>query len=159
LLACGIPIFLGLSWNRWAGGAGGFLLGVFWVMASFAQFGSWFNPTLDWLGQVVAGMLAGYIAGALMSTFKMRGKDTLKYALLSAIVAAVVATIFVTSTYVWYAEMFKMSTLPPHGYGTPEAMGMELWDSITYNYFINAAIYGVWGLIGAFMSRVTKWFM
>jgi hypothetical protein len=159
LLACAIPVFLGLAWNRWAGGAGGFLMGVFWVMASFAQFGSYFYPTLDWLGQVVAGMLAGYIAGALMTMYKMRGKDTLKHALIAAIVAAVVATIFVTTTYVWFAEMFKMSTLPPHGYGTPEAMGMELWDSITYNYFINGAIYGVWAIIGALMSRVTKWFM
>jgi len=160
LLACGIPIFLGLAWNRWAGGAGGFLLSIFWVMASFAQFNQYgyFYPTLDWLGQVVAGMLAGYIAGALMTMYKMRGKDSLKYALIAAVMAAVVATIFVTSTYVWYAEMFKMSTLPPHGYGTPEAYGLELWDSITYNYFINGAIYIVWAIIGAFISRTARWF-
>jgi uncharacterized membrane protein YeaQ/YmgE (transglycosylase-associated protein family) len=163
LLACAIPVFLGLAWNRWAGGASGFLLGVFWVMASFAQFGQYFHPTLDWLGQVVAGMLAGYIAGALMTRAKMRGKDTLKQALIAAVVAAVVATVFVTTTYVWYADMFKMSTLPPHGYGgTPEGMpaemSLELWDSITYNYFINGAIYGVWAIIGAFISRVARWF-
>jgi uncharacterized membrane protein YeaQ/YmgE (transglycosylase-associated protein family) len=163
LLACAIPVFLGLAWNRWAGGAGGFLLGVFWVMASFAQFGSYFHPTLDWLGQVVAGMLAGYIAGALMTRAKMRGKDTLKQALIAAVVAAVVATVFVTTTYVWYADMFKKSTLPPHGIGgTPEGypaeLSLPLWDSITYNYFINGAIYGVWAIIGAFISRVARWF-
>jgi uncharacterized membrane protein YeaQ/YmgE (transglycosylase-associated protein family) len=165
LLACAIPVFLGLAWNRWAGGASGFLLGVFWVMASFAQYNQYgyFFPTLDWLGQIVAGMLAGYIAGALMTRAKMRGNDTLKQALIAAVVAAVVATVFVTTTYIWYADMFKMSTLPPHGYGgTPEGMpaemSLELWDSITYNYFINGAIYGVWAIIGAFISRVARWF-
>ena len=160
LLACAIPVFLGLAWNRWAGGAGGFLLSVFWVMASFAQFNQYgyFYPTLDWLGQVVGGMLAGYIAGALMARAKMRGKDTLKHALIAAILAAVVATIFVTATYVWYADMFAMSTLPPAGYGTVEGGAMGLWDSISYNYFINGAIYGVWAIIGAFMSRIARWF-
>jgi hypothetical protein len=103
-------------------------------------------------------MLAGYIAGAMMTRAKMRGKDTLKHALIAAIVAAVVATIFVTATYVWYSPMFKSSTLPPHGTGTPEWGGLELWDSITYNYFINGAIYGVWAIIGAFISRVARWF-
>jgi hypothetical protein len=166
LLACAIPVFLGLAWNRWAGGAGGFLMGVFWTMASFAQFNQYgyFWPTLDWLGQIVAAMLAGYIAGSLMTRAKMRGKDTLKQALIAAVVAAIVATVFVTTTYVWFADMFKMSTLPPHGYGgTPEGMPAEmslsLWDSITYNYFIFGAIYIVWGIIGAFISRTAKWFM
>jgi uncharacterized membrane protein YeaQ/YmgE (transglycosylase-associated protein family) len=158
LLACAIPIFLGIAWNRWAGGAGGFLLSIFWVVASMAQFGEWFIPGVDWLGQVVAGMLAGYIAGALMTRAKMRGNDTLKNALIAAIVAAVVATVFVTTTYIWYSDMFKSSTLPPHGTGTPEWGAMELWDSITYNYFINGAIYGVWAIIGAFISRVARWF-
>jgi uncharacterized membrane protein YeaQ/YmgE (transglycosylase-associated protein family) len=159
LLACAIPVFLGCAWNRWAGGAGGFLMGVFWAMASFAQFGSYFYPTLDWLGQIVAGMLAGYIAGSIMTMYKMRGKDSIKSAIIASLVAAVIATIFVTTTYVWFAEMFKMSTLPPHGYGTPEAYGLELWDSIGYNYFINGAIYLVWGIIGGGMSRVVRWFM
>jgi uncharacterized membrane protein YeaQ/YmgE (transglycosylase-associated protein family) len=166
LLACGIPVFLGLAWNRWAGGAGGFLLSIFWVMASFAQFNQYgaFWPTLDWLGQIVAGMLAGYIAGSLMTRAKMRGKDTLKHALIAAVVAAIVATVFVTTTYVWYADMFKMSTLPPHGYGgepggMPAELSLPLWDSITYNYFINGAIYIVWAIIGAFISRTARWFM
>jgi uncharacterized membrane protein YeaQ/YmgE (transglycosylase-associated protein family) len=163
LLACAIPIFLGLAWNRWAGGASGFMLSIFWVVASMAQFGDWFIPGVDWLGQVVAGMLAGYIAGALMTRFKMQGKDSLKSALIAAIVAAIVATVFVTQTYVWYSDMFKNSTLLPDGTSTdvwgiyPGALAY--WDSVTYNYFINGAIYGVWALIGAFISRVAKWFM
>jgi len=158
LLTCGIPVFLGLAWNRWAGGASGFLLSVLWVFASCAQFGDWFYPTADWLGMIVGGMLAGYIAGALMVRARMRGKDTLKHALIAGIVAAVIACIFVTATYVWYSPMFESSTLPPHGTGTPEWGGMELWDSISYNYFINGVIYGVWSIIAIFISRVARWF-
>lgn len=159
LLCCAIPVFLGLAWNRWAGGASGFLLSILWVVAALGQFGEWFVATADWLGMIVAGMLAGYIAGALMTRSRMRGKDSLKHALIAAVVAGVVATIFTTATYVWYSPMFTSSTLPPHGTGSPEWGGLELWDSISYNYFIQGAIYMVWALIGAFMSRVARWFM
>jgi hypothetical protein len=158
MLGCGIPIFIGLVWNRWAGGASGFLLSTLWVMASLAQFGDWFYPTVDWLGLVIAGMLAGYIAGSLKTRALMRGSDRLKDVLIAVIVAAIVAIIFTTATYVWYSPMFQISTLPPHGTGTIEGGGLELWDSITYSYFINSAIYIVWAIIAAFMSRVASWF-
>ncbi len=159
MLCCAIPVFLGLAWNRWAGGASGFLLSILWVAASLAQFGDWFVATADWLGMIVAGMLAGYIAGALMTRARMRGSDNLKNALLAALVAGTVATIFTTATYVWYSPMFVSSTLPPHGTGTAEYGALELWDSISYNYFIQGAIYLVWAVIGAFVSRTARWFM
>jgi hypothetical protein len=158
LLACAIPVFIGLAWNRWAGGAAGFLLSVIWVMASVGQFGEWFFPTADWLGLIVSGMLVGYIAGALMARSRMRGSDSLKSMLIAALVPAIIAVIFTSATYVWYSPMFISSTLPPHGTGTAEYGGLELWDSITYTYFINAAIYGVWAILGAVVAKVSSWF-
>lgn len=158
MLACAIPVFLGLAWNRWAGGASGFLLSLIFVFAAHGQFGAWFYPTADWLGLIVAGMLSGYIAGALMSRSRMRGSNSLKSMLFAAIVAAIIAVIFTTATYVWYSPMFVSSTLPPHGTGTPEWGALELMDSITYNYFINGAIYGVWGILAAIVAKVSTWF-
>jgi hypothetical protein len=133
MLTCGIPIFIGLAWNRWAGGASGFLLSLIWVFASHGQFGAWFYPTADWLGMIVAGMLSGYIAGALMSRSRMRGSDSLNSMLFAALVAAIIGLIFTTATYVWYSP-------------------------ITYNYFINGAIYLVWAILGAVVAKVSTWF-
>jgi len=71
-----VPLLLGLVWNRWAGGASGFLMGTVWSMWYAVKYGLYsgfvggqsaraFNlgPTL--LGWVLSAMLIGYMAGAL----------------------------------------------------------------------------------------------
>jgi len=70
----GVPLLLGLAWNRWAGGASGFLMGssyARWFQVKYGAFSSGtsprtamgFGPTL--LGWVLSAMLIGYMAGAL----------------------------------------------------------------------------------------------
>jgi len=70
----GVPLLLGLVWNRWAGGASGFLMGsiyAMWFQVKYGAFSSGtsprmamgFGPTL--LGWVLSAMLIGYMAGAL----------------------------------------------------------------------------------------------
>ncbi|MFX0200130.1 MAG: hypothetical protein ACFFCW_28755 [Candidatus Hodarchaeota archaeon] len=147
LLSCGIPVFLGLAWNRWAGGASGFLLSMLYTLSSAAYFGEWFIPTVDWLGLIVSGMLAGYIAGALMMRSRMRGSTSLKSMLIASIVAAIVAIVFTTQTYIWYSPMFKTSI-----------NGMTYLDGVSYSYFINVVIYGLWAIIGAIVAKVASWF-
>src|SRR5512135_1678520 len=60
-----VPLLLGLIWNRWAGGATGFLLGsiyaLYWTPAYRNSHGG--GPIL--LGYVLSAMLIGYMAGAL----------------------------------------------------------------------------------------------
>jgi len=69
-----VPLLLGLVWNRWAGGASGFLMGSIWSMWYAVKFGLYsgsfrssgsinLGPTL--LGWVLSAMLIGYMAGAL----------------------------------------------------------------------------------------------
>ncbi len=145
MLSCGIPIFLGLAWNRWAGGASGFLLSLLYTVSMAAYFGEWFVPTVDWLGLIVSGMLAGYIAGALMTRSRMRGSTSLKSMLFAAIVGAIVAIVFTTQTYIWYSPMFS----PING---------SHFDGVTYNYFINIVIYGVWTILGVIVAKVSTWF-
>ncbi len=74
VITAAVPLFLGLIWNRWAGGASGFLMGAAWSIwyavkdglytGSF-QSGGRINlgPTL--LGWALSAMLIGYMAGAL----------------------------------------------------------------------------------------------
>jgi len=147
ILSCGVPIFLGLVWNRWAGGASGFLLSLLFTLGMAAYYGDYFIPTADWVGLIVSGMLAGYIAGALMTRARMQGSTSLKSMLIASIVAAIVAIVFTTQTYVWYSPMFSDSI-----------NGMSYFDGVTYSYFIYIAIYGVWAIIGAIFGKVASWF-
>ena len=76
VITVAVPLLLGLVWNRWAGGASGFLMGTVWSMWYAVKYGLYsgfaggqsaraFNlgPTL--LGWVLSAMLIGYMAGAL----------------------------------------------------------------------------------------------
>ena len=66
-----VPLMLGLVWNRWAGGASGFLLGsiyaLYWADSYHTSFGGGrivgYGTIL--LGYIVSAMLIGYMAGAL----------------------------------------------------------------------------------------------
>jgi hypothetical protein len=65
-----IPLLLGLLWNKWAGGAAGFIMGTLYYLAYAGYFTSlttlnmWRDPSF--IGNyIVCGILIGYIAGAL----------------------------------------------------------------------------------------------
>ena len=66
-----VPLMLGLVWNRWAGGASGFLLGsiyaLYWADSYHTSFGGGriAGYGIILLGYIVSAMLIGYMAGAL----------------------------------------------------------------------------------------------
>jgi hypothetical protein len=96
LMAClGVPLFLGLTWNQWAGGAAGFVTGTLYYVAnagyniqySIINYGSSLNLYADPSfigGYIVGGILIGYIAGALNNR-SMRIKRMLGAALTASI--------------------------------------------------------------------------
>jgi len=74
VITVAVPLLLGLVWNRWAGGASGFLMGSVWSIWYAVKYGLYsgsfrgggsinLGPTL--LGWVLSAMLIGYMAGAL----------------------------------------------------------------------------------------------
>jgi uncharacterized membrane protein YeaQ/YmgE (transglycosylase-associated protein family) len=147
ILTCAIPIMLGLTWNRWAGGTSGFLCSLLYTLSMAVYYSPYegaFIPTLDWLGMIVAGMLAGYIAGSLMTRARMRGSDNFKNMLIAAIVGASVATVFTTLTYIWFAPMFLM--------------GADYWDAVGLAWFTYIAIYGVWCILATIGAKISTWF-
>jgi len=94
-----VPLLLGLVWNRWAGGASGFLLGGFyamWFAVKYSVFSSGvynsgsmggFGPTI--LGYVLSAMLIGYMAGALN-----KSSENFKRMLISAVIATTIGGVF-----------------------------------------------------------------
>lgn len=67
ILIVGIPMFLGLLWNQWAGGASGFLLGSIYALYWSVQYqGFGYSPTdVTLVGYLVCAIVTGYISGAL----------------------------------------------------------------------------------------------
>ena len=67
IMIVAVPMLLGLIWNKWAGGASGFLLGSIYALW-YGLYGS-MSPTwihnLGLLGYLLSSMLIGYMAGAL----------------------------------------------------------------------------------------------
>ena len=78
MIMFGVPLILGLLWNKWAGGAAGFIMGTFYylamagynIMYSQVTYGAEYAMNLyadpSFIGNyIVGGILIGYIAGAL----------------------------------------------------------------------------------------------
>lgn len=93
-----VPLLLGLVWNRWAGGASGFLLGSIYAMWFAVKYGVFayatvprgstgFGPTI--LGFVLSAMLIGYMAGALN-----KRSENFRRMVISAVVATTVGGVF-----------------------------------------------------------------
>jgi hypothetical protein len=86
-----VPLLLGLIWNRWAGGASGFLMGSLYALYWADQFGristSGFHASAGMvlLGYVLSAMLIGYMAGALSK----RSED-LRRMIISGVIATTI---------------------------------------------------------------------
>ena len=77
MIVMGIPLVLGLLWNKWAGGAAGFIMGGIYYVASAGQFTSSYAVysqgvvNYNFFGDVsmifylVNAVIIGYMAGAL----------------------------------------------------------------------------------------------
>jgi hypothetical protein len=100
ILTVGIPLFAGLIWNKFAGGAAGFLLGSIYALFSndsivWGIAEGWYAPTgmfaadIANLGYVVSAMLIGYMAGALNG-----GSYSFRRMLVASLIAAVICGVF-----------------------------------------------------------------
>ena len=114
VLIAAIPLTLGLVWNRWAGGASGFLMGMFymfyWADTLRSIRGS--GPIL--LAYILSPMLMGYIAGALN-----KHSENFKRILISGVLAATIGGIMLFGIYqlssvnvVLGIEGFLLTALP-----------------------------------------------
>jgi uncharacterized membrane protein len=100
MVVLGVPLFLGLNWSKYAGGAAGFIMGTLYYLAfagynisySTITYGASLNLYADpsFIGNYIVGaILIGYIAGALNNkSFHFKRK------LASALTAAITVGVF-----------------------------------------------------------------
>ena len=96
------PLLVGLIWNKWAGGASGFLLGSIYALW-YGLYGS-MSPTwvhnIGLLGYLLSAMLIGYMAGALNQNSRK-----LSRLLFSGLTAALVGGVLVYGEYGFFVTM------------------------------------------------------
>ena len=135
ILIVGIPMFLGLLWNQWAGGVSGFLLGSIYALYWSIQFsGFGYSPTdISLLGYLVSAMLTGYMAGALN-----RGSYSFRRMLIAAFVSGIIGGVFLMWTQI----------ISPIGMVT----------DIPYNVFITFLPRIIYAVIIPIFATVFGWF-
>ncbi len=115
IMIVAVPMLLGLLWNKWAGGASGFLLGSIYALW-YGLYGSmspaWIH-NISLLGYLLSAMLIGYMAGALNQ------KSTkLSRLLFSGLISGLVGGLFLFFTeqqaqvnlvYGWYGFFITMT--------------------------------------------------
>ena len=101
MIILGVPLILGLLWNKWAGGAAGFITGGMYYLATAGEYNgvyaSYGVTTYNFFGDIsflfwlVNGVIIGYMAGSLnggsMSFKRMLGAG-LTAALTTAVIQA-----------------------------------------------------------------------
>jgi len=99
VLIAAIPLLLGLVWNRWAGGASGFILGsiyaLYWADSYHSPFaGNTFGAGTVLLAYVLSAMLIGYMAGALN-----KHSENFRRMIISGVVAATIGGVLLFGVF------------------------------------------------------------
>lgn len=142
-----IPLFLGLLWNKWAGGAAGFLTGTLYYVASagyniqysMQYYGMTYNLYADpsFIGSYIVGsILVGYIAGALNNR-----STSFKRMLGASLTAVITLSIF----------QFILSYTVAFGAWMTQA------DPL-FSYFVVIAPLAVLGVVAPIIAKVFTWY-
>src|SRR3990172_10883617 len=153
MIVLGIPMILGLLWNKWAGGAAGFIMGGMYYLASAglytgyyasydASFYHNFFGDLSMLGYLVNAVIIGYMAGAICN-----GSTNFKRMLGAGMTSAIItATI---QAFLNYNLALDFAGAPESLLNyTPRAMAQGLWRDASLG------VAGAYGFVLAFVPSI-----
>ena len=153
MIVLGIPLVLGLLWNKWAGGAAGFIMGGMYYVASAGQYTASyatfsqglvnynFFGDISMLFYLVNGVIIGYMAGAINN-----GSMNFKRMLLAGLTAAMV-------TAVIQAYMNYYVSLPV-ARSMAQAAWLDVPNAILVNFVPSIAL----GVIVPILAKVMTWY-
>lgn len=141
MIILGIPMILGLLWNKWAGGAAGFITGGMYYLAeagysngSYAAYNVFtynFYGDLSMLSYLVMAVIIGYIAGSLANG-SMNFKRLLGAGMTAAVITASIQAYF----------NYTISLAPAR------TMNHQMWSSTTY------LVPGLYGFVLQFIPNI-----
>ena len=143
MIVFAIPLILGLTWNKWAGGAAGFIMGTMYYLAYSGYFTSitslnmWRDPSF--IGNyIVCGVLVGYMAGSLNN-----GSFSFKRMLGAGLTAAII---------VGFLQFFFNVTVALYGASSMSASnpGNALFLTMLPNILL--------GIIAPIIAKVMTWY-
>lgn len=148
-ISIGIPVFLGLTWNRWAGGASGFLLGTLYYLAVTG----YYNITgaavdVSWIAYIVGPIVAGYIAGAMIGE---------SFKLVRILIVAIVAALADAALLIWTYDLIHHVFAGFPGGQPYDLVGLQvpLWFYVT---FINMTPPLIFSIFAAIFAKIFSWY-
>ena len=140
MIVLGIPLVIGLLWNKWAGGAAGFIMGGMYYVASaglYTGYYTTYNPPQNFFGDIsmlfylVNAVIIGYMAGALNNK-STNFKRMLGAGLTAAVITALIQVIL----------NYTVSLAPAR------SMAQGLWTDTTLG------VAGLYGFVLAFVPSI-----
>ncbi len=152
MIVLGIPLILGLLWNKWAGGAAGFIMGGMYYVASAGQYNGLYSSmgvtTYNFFGDIsmlfylVNAVLIGYIAGSLSN-----GSTNFKRMIGAGLTAAI--TTAVVQAYMNYSVSLQPA----------RDMAQGSWAADPVNAFVIAFVPSIaLGVIVPILAKVMTWY-
>jgi hypothetical protein len=152
MIILGIPLVLGLLWNKWAGGAAGFIMGGLYYVASAGQYNAVYAAagvtTYNFFGDIsmlfylVNAVIIGYMAGSLCN-----GSTNFKRMLGAGLTAAIITSVI--QAYLNYTISLEPA----------RTMAINSWAqdpvlAITTNFVPSIAL----GVIVPILAKVMTWY-
>lgn len=151
MIVLGIPLVLGLLWNKWAGGAAGFIMGGMYYVASAGLYTGYYagsSPAYNFYGDIsilfylVNAVIIGYMAGSLTN-----GSTNFKRMLGAGLTASIIVAVI-------QAVMNYTISLKPS-----RDMAQGSWTADPVNAFIIAFVPGIaLGVIVPILAKVMTWY-
>jgi hypothetical protein len=162
MIILGIPLVLGLLWNKWAGGAAGFIMGGIYYVANAGQFTAVyavyssgavnynFFGDLSMLFYLVNAVIIGYMAGALNN-----GSSNFKRMLGAGLTAAIITALI--QLFMNYNYSLSPARSMAHQLWT-ETNGAVTAGSLAYGFTLAFIPSIALGVIVPILAKVMTWY-
>jgi hypothetical protein len=152
MIVLGVPLVLGLLWNKWAGGAAGFIMGGLYYVANAGQYNGLFATlgitNYNYFGDVsmlfylVNAVIIGYMAGALNN-----GSTNFKRMLGAGLTASILVAII--QAYLNVTVALEMG----------RNMAINSWNTDPFLAIITNFLPGILlGVIVPILAKVMTWY-
>lgn len=156
MIVLGIPLVMGLLWNKWAGGAAGFIMGGMYYVANAGLYTGYYETSsghynffgdLSMLGYLVMAITIGYMAGALNN-----GSTSFKRMLGAGLTAALITA----TLQAYFNSTFALepAKLMNHGQWATLSFGIPYIYGFTLAFVPSIAL----GIIVPIVAKVMTWY-